>query len=85
MEIKTKFNVGDKIYVMHKNAFEQCKIISITIYIDKKDMSISYTTDLEQDSFFGGTLGNIVYNVVVNETEAFRDKYELIIWVNEHL
>lgn len=77
MEIKTKYNIGDKVYFIHGNKITCNKIISIDISIyDRKNNGIpkiEYTID------FGFRTGKISDTLTIRpEEELYSTKEELI-------
>ncbi len=69
MEIKTKFNVGDYIYVVINNRVYHQNINSIEISINSyKDISIHYRTGLSDASA----------GILHNENLVFSTKQELL-------
>lgn len=68
INIKTKFDVGDKVYFLlnEKYAIIECIITDIFIYFKSNNTTIEY---LIQSEFF--------HDILVNETEVAKTKEEL--------
>ena len=78
MEIKTKYNINDKVYFIHGNKIIHNKITSIDISIYERNnkviQNIRYTIDL------GNLFGRRICDTFTsrNEEELFLTKEELI-------
>ena len=68
MEIKTKFDVGDKVWFMLNSKPIEAKIYKINIYGTKDEKQTSITYSVESSLYFG----------VFNEKKLYASKEELI-------
>lgn len=76
MEIKTKYNIGDKVWVMYNNNPTVIIIKWININIES-DTCIEYSSSerFDQYSFFSDRLENLP--LIVKEEKIFPTKEEL--------
>lgn len=72
MEIKTKFNVGDKAFTIYNNNLFQVKIASVRIYLKKTYLSISYAVYVTDDME-----GNILLKDEIEQNSLFSSEKEL--------
>lgn len=70
MEIKTKYNIGDKVYTLHKNKITKVKIKAVNCALSNTERYIGYATDIVEGLFNS--------NKVFTEKELFKTKEELL-------
>jgi hypothetical protein len=74
MEIKTKFNIGDKVYKIKNNHnIELCTIKSIKIIIDAKETIVMYETNKDPAPVYEFML----FKNLVNIINHFRNEIKL--------
>ena len=69
MEIKTKYNIGDILFVLHQNKVCTIVISDITISIGRKYSQVSYISYTKDSNRYLGTF---------DESELFSTKEELL-------
>lgn len=70
MEIKTKYNLDDEVYTLHKNKVAKVKIRGVECVVCNSWSIIKYTTDIVEGLFETGK--------VFKEEELFKTKEELL-------
>lgn len=70
IEIKTKYNIEDEVYALHKNKVAKVKIKGIGSSVSNFGTIIKYTTDMVEGLFES--------NKVFTEEELFKTKEELL-------
>lgn len=79
MEIKTKHNIGDKVFIMFQNKVIEITIGRIDIRIkDDEPVSIVYTSKEEYYEYSHITGDNERYNHIRSEAYVFGTKEELL-------
>lgn len=70
MEIKTKYDIGDEVYTLHKNKVTKVKIKAVGCSLSDTERYIGYATDI-----VGGLFES---NKSFTEEELFKTKEELL-------
>lgn len=78
MEIKTKYNIGDKVWTMFRNKVIYFIISRIEVRVDEKETSIVYTSKdiYDEYSYLAGR--DVKRNFVRSEDKLFPTKDELL-------
>lgn len=78
MEIKTKHEVGDKVFYLHNNKLENGKIVRVAQVQVKLDVSVSWemdTTEAQPGYLFSPSATLPLYKY---DSELFKSKQELL-------
>jgi hypothetical protein len=75
MRVETRFDIGDKVYVLHKNSVETTEILGISIEIDDKEQLIKYEVDIRVHIV---DAPRIDIHETIEESRVFKTKEELI-------
>lgn len=70
MEIKTKYDIGDEVYTLHKNKVVKVKIKAVSCSLSNTGRYTGYATDIVEGLFES--------NKVFIEEELFKTKEELL-------
>jgi hypothetical protein len=49
MEIKTKFNIGDKVWIMYENCVNECIIFAVDVRVFQEKIKIYYMCRTKED------------------------------------
>lgn len=78
MEIKSKYNIGDKVYTLSQNKVICFNIKKIDITINEKETSIIYTSKETYEEYSHITGYEVTHNWLRSEDKIFLTKEELL-------